>query len=193
MTQFKYTPEMKEWMRENYSFPIGELTTKFNQYFSVNHTKKSLHGFRKRLGLRTGRTGYFPKGNIPHNAGTKGKMRSNVTSFKKGAIPSNRREVGSERIDSDGYVYIKVAHHKRWRLKSHVIWENHHGKLPDNTILIFRDGNSQNCHIDNLLMISREENAILNKCYSNTPTEYKQATVNLTRIQIAIKDREKQL
>ncbi|MDE9484125.1 hypothetical protein KKJ30_21040, partial [Xenorhabdus bovienii] len=29
----------------------------------VNHTKKSLHGFRKRLGLRTGRTGYFPKGN----------------------------------------------------------------------------------------------------------------------------------
>ncbi|MDE1484369.1 HNH endonuclease signature motif containing protein [Xenorhabdus bovienii] len=187
---FVYTPEMKLWMRENYLLPIGELVTKFNQHFSVNYAKKSLCGLRTRLGLRTGRTGCFPKGNVPHNAGTKGKMRPNVTSFKKGSIPHNRREVGSERTNDEGYIYIKVAHHKRWRLKHHVIWENHHGKLPDNSILIFRDGNPQNCQINNFLIISRDENAILNKCYSNTPAEYKQATVNLARIQIAIRERE---
>ncbi|MBD2795813.1 HNH endonuclease [Xenorhabdus sp. 18] len=189
MTQFKYTPEMKDWMRENYLLPIGELTTQFNQHFSVDKTKETLSKLKNRLGLRTGR---FQKGHIPHNAGTKGKIPTSVTSFKKGYIPPNRREVGSERT-LGGYIYIKVAHHQRWRLKHHVIWESHHGKLPTDSILIFKDGNPQNCQIDNLLMISRKEHVILNKHYPNTPTEYKQTTVNLARIQIAIRNREEKI
>ncbi|MBD2786338.1 HNH endonuclease [Xenorhabdus sp. DI] len=189
MTQFKYTSEMKDWMRENYLLPIGELTTQFNQYFSVDKTKETLNGLKNRLGLRTGRTGRFQKGHIPHNTGTKGKIPTSVTSFKKGSIPPNRREVGSERT-LGGYIYIKVAYHQRWRLKHHVIWESRNGKLPTGSILIFKDGNTQNCQIDNLLMISRKEHVILNKHYPNTPTEYKQTTVNLARIQIAIRNRE---
>ncbi|WP_422646151.1 HNH endonuclease [Xenorhabdus japonica] len=53
------------------------------------------------------------------------------------------------------------------------------------------DGNPQNCQIDNLLMVTRQENVILNKLYPNTPTEYKQTTTYLARIMIAINNKER--
>ncbi|WP_387693030.1 HNH endonuclease signature motif containing protein [Photorhabdus sp. RM71S] len=184
-----YTNEMKSWMKENYLLSLNELTAQFNQHFSVNRSSESIHGFRKRLGLRTGRTGQFIKGNQPHNIGTKGLMKCNSGSFKKGQITWNTRELGTERVDIHGYVYIKVANPNIWRLKHHVIWEECRGKLLENSILIFKDNNSLNCQIDNLLMITREENAILNKSYPSTPSVYKHAAVNLARIKIAIKEK----
>ncbi|MCP9270312.1 HNH endonuclease [Xenorhabdus sp. XENO-1] len=190
MTPLKYTDKMKDWMRVNYLLPIQELTSKFNEHFSVNYSSESIRSFRTRLGLRTGRTGRFPKGNRPHNAGTKGLMKRNLGSFKTGNTPHNERLIGTERVNEDGYVYIKVDKSKKWKLKHHIIWEEHYGKLPAGNIIIFKDGNQLNCHIDNLLMITRQEHVILNKVYPNAPAEYKQTTAYLARIQIAIKNKE---
>ncbi|PHM63018.1 HNH endonuclease signature motif containing protein [Xenorhabdus ishibashii] len=187
----KYTDKMKNWMRIYYGLPVPELTAKFNEHFSVNYSNKSIHNFRKRLGLRTGRTGQYTKGNIPHNAGTKGLMKRNSGSFKSGSSPHNTRPIGSERINKDGYIYIKVDSPKIWRPKHQIIWEEHHGELPAGSIVIFKDGDKKNCHIDNLLMVTRRENVILNKFYPNTPAEYKQTTTYLARIMIAINNKER--
>ncbi|WP_426576718.1 HNH endonuclease signature motif containing protein [Xenorhabdus stockiae] len=168
MSQFKYTDKMKDWMRVHYLLPMQELAPKFNEHFSVNYSSKSLHGFRGQLGLRTGRTGRLTKGNIPHNT----------------------RPVGTERINADGYVYVKVNKSKRWKLKHHVVWEAHHGKLPAGVVVIFKDGNQENFHIDNLLMVTRQENVILNKLYPNTPAEYKQTSAYLARILMTVNKKE---
>ena len=96
----------------------------------------------------------FPKGHIPDNKGKRvypevyEKMSS--TMFKKGHTPANHREVGSERINKDGYIEIKVAESKRWRLKHRIIWEQANGEIPKGHNVQFKNHNPQDCRIENL-------------------------------------------
>ncbi|MDX7990843.1 HNH endonuclease signature motif containing protein [Xenorhabdus littoralis] len=184
--RFKYTLEMESWMKANYRLPLGKLTALFNQHFSVNRSHEAINGFRKRRGLRTGRSGQFCKGNRPFNTGTKGLCKPNAGSFKQGQPAWNKRDVGAERINVDGYTELKVAEPNIWRPKHHVIWEKHHGKRPKGTLLTFKDGDPQNCQIDNLLMITHKEHGVLNRYYHAVSTDHKQTAINLTRIKIAV-------
>jgi hypothetical protein len=110
----------------------------------------------------------FPKGHQPWNKGMKGiAFGGHETQFKKGTVPPNHREVGSERIDEDGYTYIKIAEHTRWVLKHRHIYEQHHGKLEPHMIVTFRDKNISNFEIENLEAITKVENM-----QRNTITKY---------------------
>jgi len=110
----------------------------------------------------------FPKGHTPWNKGMKGvAFGGHETRFKKGTVPPNHREVGSERIDEDGYTYIKIAEHTRWVLKHRHIYEQHHGKLEPHMIVTFRDKNISNFEIENLEAITKVENM-----QRNTITKY---------------------
>jgi hypothetical protein len=112
----------------------------------------------------------FPKGHTPWNKGMKGiAFGGHETRFKKGSVPPNHKEVGSERIDEDGYTYIKIAEHTRWVLKHRHIYEQHHGKLEPHMIVTFRDKNISNFEIDNLEAITKVENM-----QRNTVTKYPQ-------------------
>jgi hypothetical protein len=142
--------------------------------------------------LRKGNVGtQFPKGHEPWNKGLKGiQIGGQETQFKKGNKPPNHKEVGSERIDEDGYTYIKIAEHTRWVLNSeridedgytyikiaeHTRWvlkhrhiyEQHHGKLEPHMIVTFRDKDISNFAIDNLEAITKVENM-----QRNTITKY---------------------
>ena len=103
----------------------------------------------------------FKKGSIPPNKGKK--MSPEVyekvkeTMFKKGKSPVNHREVGSERINVDGYIEIKVAEPNRWRLKHRLIWEQHNGIIPEGCNVQFKNHNTLDCRIDNLYLISKSE------------------------------------
>lgn len=107
----------------------------------------------------------FKKGHIPPNKGKKQKEymskeaieRTKATRFQKGSIPPNAVPVGYERIDRDGYVYIKVEGKKKLVLKHRYVWEQHNGSIPKGYNIQFKDGNKHNCDIDNLYMISRGE------------------------------------
>lgn len=79
------------------------------------------------------------------------------TMFKKGNVPGNHRPVGSERVNVDGYIEIKVKEPSKWRLKHNVVWEQHHGKIPKGSVVIFLDRDKMNVSIDNLKMITRSE------------------------------------
>ena len=112
----------------------------------------------------------FYKGHQPWNKGMKGiAFGGHETRFKKGTVPPNHREVGSERIDEDGYTYIKIAEHTRWVLKHRHIYEQHHGKLEPHMIVTFIDKNISNFSIDNLEAITKVENM-----QRNTITKYPQ-------------------
>lgn len=83
--------------------------------------------------------------------------RSAETQFKKGSKPANYQPVGTTRI-VDGYTEIKVAEGMRqWKSLQRVIWEGQHGPIPKGASIIFKDGNRQNCAIDNLEMLTRAE------------------------------------
>lgn len=92
-----------------------------------------------------------------------GQEQSRKTQFKKDNIPWATRPVGSERIDLDGYVYIKVAEPNKWELKHRVLWEKENGSIPKGYNLIFADGNKLNLDLDNLILVSNSELLIMNR------------------------------
>lgn len=103
----------------------------------------------------------FKKGSVPVNKGQKispeiyEKIKG--TMFQKGHVPQNHREVGSERVNVDGYVEIKIAEPNKWRQKHRVVWEQHNGTIPKGMNIQFKNHNTQDCRIENLYMISKAE------------------------------------
>lgn len=75
--------------------------------------------------------------------------------FKKGERPKHWRPVGSETVNADGQVMVKVGLPSVWRPKYWVLWEEANGPLPKGARLIFADGNQHNIALDNLTLIQR--------------------------------------
>jgi len=159
----------------------------FNEQFGFSLGKKAFATLCKRYCIFTGLTGCFPKGHIPFNKGKKGYCSpgSEKGWFHKGHKPDNWRPVGSERINADGYVEIKVSNtdipfQKRWMSKQIVVWEKLHGSVPKGHKIVFLDGNKYNFTLDNLMMVSNAEHYVMN--HLNWYTRDK----NITKANIAI-------
>ena len=117
--------------------------------------------------------GQFKKGVPPFNKGRKmsEKTRQKLlpTLFQKGHRNWNTRPLGSERVNKDGYVEMKVTeipnvHRGNWRVKHLVIYEKAHSCKVDTkkNCVIFLDGDSRNFAIENLYLVTRAENRVLN-------------------------------
>lgn len=155
---FIYTQEHIEYLKEITPGRWNkEITAMFNSEFGLNKTEKAISAVRKRNKINTGFDGQFKEGQEAWNKGTKGLMKANKTSFKKGNIPPNHRPVGSERINVDGYTEIKIAEPNKWQLKHRIIYEEHHGPIPEGGNIIFGDGNSLNLDVDNLILVSDKQ------------------------------------
>lgn len=111
----------------------------------------------------------FKKGSVPMNKGKKVSpevyAKCQPTMFKKGNIPHNHKEVGSERIDRDGYIMVKVAEPNKWRLKHRIIWEQVNGAIPKGYNVQFKNHNPQDCRIENLYLISQAEQMVTENAY----------------------------
>jgi hypothetical protein len=101
----------------------------------------------------------FKKGHQTWNKGMKGwsPEGTQATWFQKGQMPKNHVPVGSTRILKDGYVEIKIAEPKSWALLHHKVWLDAGRELPEGYALRFRDGNKQNCSLDNLFLQCRAD------------------------------------
>ena len=130
--------------------------------------------------------GRFKPGQEPWNAGMTGYQaggRSTETQFKLGDRSSNTwPPVGAERISKDGILYRKVADtgikKDDWRAVHVVVWEEHNGSLPDNHIVIFKDGNRENFDPENLEAVTRAENMRRNSIDRYGP-DYRSAALTL--------------
>lgn len=151
--------------KHNHGRGAQEITDLLNSTFGTNYTREQIKACRSRNHWNSGLTGQFEKGHAPYN---KGKKRGSFpgmekTQFKKGHIPHNHRPVGSIRKDCEGYVSKKVAEPNKWRMLHVLNWEAAHGPVPPGHALIFKDGDRSNCELDNLLLVTRAELAVMNK------------------------------
>lgn len=172
--QKRYPKGMHEFIRDNsWGVSSKEMAEMCNEKFGTHWTATGMKQFRQRNGIKSGVTGWYQKGHPP---GTKGKKqeefcspealeRSKKTRFTKGHRPENELPLGSIRTSADGYKLIKVSMSgglwDRWKPLHRHVWEEHHGKIPDGMIVTFRDGDSLNCDIENLMLISKAEHIVM--------------------------------
>lgn len=207
MSSFRYTPEMVQFIIDhNQGTPQNELARLFNERFGTDRTGDNMKSFRNRHKLNSGLTGQFKKGQESWTKGKKwdeymsreGQENSRKTCFKPGRKTHNVLPVGTELVDSDGYLKIKVTDRysgryrwKNWKHKQRLVWEEHNGPVPEGHNIIFLDGDRTNCDISNLACVSLAENAILNnkKFRIDEHPELTQAGVSVVKIQERIKRR----
>lgn len=163
-----WTDEEKKYLSEiAYGRSREEITELMSEKFGFPFTKGQIAGALSRNNISTGLTGRFEKGNVPYNKGTKGLIKPNSGSFKKGQKSINWRPVGSERVNVDGYIEIKIKDDGRlkdqWALKHRVVYEEHYGPIPKGSVVMFGDGDKSNLSIDNLILVTRSQLARLNQ------------------------------
>jgi len=115
------------------------------------------------------------KGDIAFNKGKKqidymtseAIEKSKKTRFKKGHDPHNTKKEGNGAIvirrmtPSITYKFYRVSKGV-WELYHRIVWEKHNGKIPDNFMVGFKDGNTENTDFENLELITRTENMYRN-------------------------------
>lgn len=184
----RYTTEEKIFLKEYIPGHFREeIVNAFNERFDEKITLKQVTSFIKNNHIYTGKKGN--EGRAPWNKGEKycAGGRSKETQYKKGHCPVNWRPIGSERINADGYVEIKIADPNKWCLKHRYIWQNAYGSIPNGYIVTFRDSNPLNCEIDNLMLISRAVNLKMNQHrFHDLPDVLKETSVNVSELMIEI-------
>ena len=184
-----YTDEQIDWLKwHRPKLQMTELTQQFNAKFNIVIKPKALVAVCKRKGFSAESSGYFEKNRLPWNKGITGRRVSIATEFKSGNRPSNARPIGAERINTFSYVEIKHSEPNRWRSKHALIYEQHHGAIPNNSVVMFADSNRENFALDNLVLVTRAELVRLNKNhYSLEHPSLKPSVLALTQLECRIK------
>jgi len=166
----------------------NQLGLKKTDEYLAEYKQKSIEHL-----LKGGVNTRFKPGTPSHNKGKKMaaeiKEKIKHTFFEKGRLPHNTKFDGHERINSDGYVYIRIQLGK-YVLKHRYVYEQINGPLPPKHALWFKDGNRQNCNIDNLELVHVSELARRNHIH-HYPKEIKEAILLNNKIKKQIKN-EKQ-
>lgn len=173
----KWTSEEDAWLTEHYNnSEMDEMVAKLGKTVKAIYNRGMTLGLARSKRFLVPKTlskgfvdGQYAKGHTPANKGQRMEEycgpeaieRSKATRFPKGNIPHNTHEIGYECQRSDGYVWVKIRNdgpsYKMMVQKHRLVWERHHGPIPQGHIVKFKDGNRANCDIGNLYLVSRSE------------------------------------
>lgn len=191
-----YTRKHLDFIKEHGSLPRTEITSLFNAKFGVTQKLHCISNMCKKLGVKSLGDGRFQKGQTPPNKGTKGLTGANKTSFKQGNAPHNMKVVGdiTKIQDTNGnfYLKIKIAEPNKWQMLHVHIWEKEHGKTPKGYCVIFKDKNTENMSLDNLMLVSRSELLRLNAKYSTIDPSLKEVALQVVKLQNEVIKTERQ-
>ena len=123
---------------------------------------------------------HYKKGHVPWMKGRKMAPdqfeKCKGTMFKTGVVPKNKAPIGTVRVRHNfarnrHYLYIKIDNAGGWRELHRVVWEQENGPQPRGSNIVFKDGDYNNCHIDNLEMISNAEKMRRGTIHNQYPEE----------------------
>lgn len=135
-----FTPEEDAFIRENINImTFEEMATEMNRRFHNNRTWRSVY-------LRN---------------------YNYLKAKKKRGVP-----IGSEHFDGVRW-WVKVkedfkrtgkhSYRECWEYKHKVVWEQANGKVPEDCVIIFLDGDESNCELNNLYCTSKKINALMSR------------------------------
>lgn len=125
----------------------------------------------------------FKKGHVPFNKGKKwehymsAEGAKNAAKTQFGDPPHNTRPDGYEMLRAahrgKRYWWIKPPGRKRMMPKHRWLWEQAYGSIPKGHNVQFKDGDTTNCVLDNLYLITRDKQ--MRENFDNMPAENKAA------------------
>lgn len=202
--QIIYSATELDWIEARQTEPRRPLHAQFIARFGRDDV--SFANFKSlctRKGWKTGRTGCFPKGNVPVNKGRKGYIAPGCEKgwFKKGQLSGRAaklaKPIGTERVAKGGYLQRKVNNdlpfQRRWKFVHVINWEAVNGPIPKGHALKCRDGNRQNTAPDNWVLVPR---ALLPRLagakkginYDTAPAELRPTLMATARLEHAIRE-----
>lgn len=106
--------------------------------------------------------------------------------FKKGNVPLNTLYDGAirtrtpKKIGKLPYKWIRISK-GNWKMLHVYLWEKRYGKPPEGHIIVFKDGDTLNCVLENLELITRQEGMMRNSM-SRIPQELKETIIIKNKI-----------
>jgi hypothetical protein len=196
------TPTQDEIIKRDFlTVPIKKLAKKLGVSYTAVRTRIENLGLviPKELAEQRKKANQIKPGNVPTNKGKKMPAhiykRCKGTMFKKGHLPHNSVGVKdgdlSFRVDNKGfvYVYIRLSLGKWYPLHQYC-WEVANGKVPKGHCLWFIDGDSMNCTLSNLKMISKGESIVKNSCSVRLTDSYVAQTLSRVKGGVGLFDPE---
>lgn len=166
---YRYTEEQDKWLCQNIShYTYPDLVDAFNEKF---HTSQSYYNIKSHC-IRKG----FKGGN----------------SYQKGYKNWRITPIGTEKI-YNGRIYVKVSdaptsrtnknHMANWEGKERLVWEQHHGKIPEGYNIVHLDGNPLNCDISNLECTTNSIQGSITKPFQGTSAEVKRCAIKMKTLE----------
>lgn len=170
-----------------------QMVDLIKQEFDREYTRQQIKSYYKNHDLNSGLTGHFVKGQPSYNKGVKMSPevyeKVKATMFKAGNRPHNTNEVGDIVLATVGYYKIKVAEPNAWKFCHIKAWEDVNGPVPDGMMVSFKDGNRRNWNIENLMLISNEENGFLNSRHLRSEfPEITETAANMAKLKMKARD-----
>lgn len=171
------TPDEEEFIINNYSvMTASQIANELG--FTLSKVKNQIArldlSLPDEIRQKRKQIGQIKQGNIPFNKGLKMELwasRETIEIFrknqyKKGNLPHNTKTDGfiTIRRDPDGrfYKWIRISLNN-WIHLHRYVWQNSNGEIPKNSVVRFIDGNTMNCDVLNLELISKDENLRINR------------------------------
>lgn len=156
-----------EFIEQNYKGTGHQrMAEMIKEKLGMEYTAQQIKSYYKNHSLNSGLTGYFVKGQPSHNKGVKMSPevyeKAKATMFKPGSRPHNANKVGDITLATVGYYKIKVAEPDVWEFCHIRAWQQAYGEIPEGMMVSFKDGNIENWDLENLMLITKGENAQMN-------------------------------
>lgn len=164
----RYSKEELAFIKANCTLNERILAQKMEVYFNKPFNPHALKVLRVKRQWLTGRSGRFEKG-------------------------ENLKPIGFERYCKNAKCWLIKASIKRYERKSHYLWRKAGRKIPRGHIIDYKDGNSRNCTLENLELISRVEMAWRKKLqYHQLNDEIKPTFSAFVKLKEGINQRKKE-
>ena len=175
VTRTFWTDERRDWF---VSYVPGhtesEISAEHERLFGTPLTEGQIGSGKYAFGVKSGTTGgRFEKGQESWNKGKtwadfmppESQESCRKTCFAKGNMPHNAldKPIGCERIDCEGYTWVKIAErpsrqdcNDNWRPKHHLVWEDANGRpVPESTMIVFANHDKTDFRPENLVAVPR--------------------------------------
>lgn len=161
----RFTEEADAYLKENWEFQTStELANSLFEEFAITVRPSTVTERLNKLGVHRGNC-YVPKDYVPRAS----------------------KPIGTERIDKERTVMVKVAQPNVWKPKAQVVMEYD----PKESQAIFLDGNSLNVTPENIVVVSKKVHARLAKNgWLNSSNGILMAGIKWSELHYALKEME---